>query len=1182
MYLKRLTLKGFKSFPIKTDIFFEKGVTAVVGPNGSGKSNISDAIRWVLGEQSIKSLRGEKMEDVIFSGTDAKNEMNFCEVSITLDNSEGIIDGEDEVIVKRRAYRNGDSEFFINNKRCRLKDVRETLMDTGIGKDGYSIIEQGKVEELLSNNPQNKRKIFDEACGIAKYRYKKNEAEKNLKKSSENLDRIVDIFLEIESQLKPLERQQHKAKKYIVLSEDLKKLEINDILIKYSNFENERVELTEKINDLESEISLLENEKVQIESNIDDVRLKIDIVETSIDNINNQLASVSESINNNNTEIKLTSEKIKNKEIEIDRKKSELKLLSDKIEVDNDELKKADKRVDENSYIIETLQSELEDIFDKKRISENTVNEIKKSIDDKKNFSLQLLEEKQSITQNFATVQANIDNMNIRIEELKKDNSNIEKEISETEKEISQKNNLVQKISEDILKYKKSIEEIDTEIDLKIKQEKTLNDKLNRINLEKGSSSSKMNAYIDMENHHEGFNRGVKEILKNKNIQGIYGALGELISVSEKYEKAVEAALGASIQNVVVDNESTAKTSINHLKKNNFGRVTFLPLSVMKGNKININISAYKNKPIGVCSELIEFENRYKGIIDNILGKVIVIEDIDKAINFAKESGHRYRIVTLEGDIINPGGSMTGGSLKSSGSILSRKRIIQELESKIFECNTTIEKTSLDIESLKRELNNLKIKKEKLVESLNSEEQNMITTNTEIRLVEDRVKNKLSSINDNSKEIEIINEKIETLTISYEELEKTIEKISIENDDNISSTSNLETQLLEANKKLEELVKVFNEKNLVLERHKQVFELGINELKRIEFNINSSMSEKNIIEQSLIDLDKEINSLDELFENLGEQLKVDQSEHDDLIEKLSDKKLEKDELKVDFEEMNVELRQKSRAYTDAKEDRFKYDSKLDRVKYNHELMLETLNEKYELNYEGALEFKDESMIIDYEKIEKLKKSIKALGNVNLDSIDEYEDVKNRYEYYKTQKEDLETSIISINKLIEDLTENMKVEFLEKFNIINENFKEVYVKLFGGGKANLSITDEDNILGCDIEITAQPPGKKMKNLSLLSGGEKALTAICILFGILISKPTPFCILDEIEAPLDDVNVYRFGEYLKELSEDTQFIAVTHRRGTMEVADYIYGVTMQEKGVSSILSIKLNEATEMVEQ
>ena len=1182
MYLKKLSLKGFKSFPIKTEIIFEQGITAIVGPNGSGKSNISDAIRWVLGEQSVKSLRGEKMEDVIFSGTDTKKQLNYCEVSLTLDNTLGEIDVDsDELTVKRRAYRTGESEYFINGKVCRLKDVKETLMDTGIGKDGYSIIEQGKVEEILSNNPVNRRKVFDEACGISKYRYRKNEAEKNLKKSSENLARIVDIFTEIEKQLGPLERQQEKAKKYLKISEELKKFEINDIIKQNEDYENAINDLTFQIGEIGKEIEVVENEKNVLEGEISNLEKDIDSIEVHIEKLNSEMMELNNEINTNKTDVEITGEKIKNNLHEIERKKSEADILRKKLELAKKELKKANEKTNDNSYVIEDFEKKLGEIFEEKRKLELNLNEVNSEIDRNKTNSMELLRKREDISNNITKLSTNIDNLNSKEADIKENRLSIEESIRELNKSIYEKTNRKNELkksiedeSDNLNKFNDSIKKINTDI-------AAYTDNYQRHNMEIGSLKTKRNTYIDMENHHEGFNKGVKEILKNKMIEGIHGAFGELIKVPGKYEKAVEASLGAAIQNVVVENENIAKNSINYLKKNNLGRVTFLPMNIIKGTKFDTGTMKSSVKPIGIAADLVEHEDRYRNIVENLLGRVVVIENIDQAIKFAKDTQHRYKIVTLEGDILNPGGSMTGGSLRSSGNILSRKRIIDELAEDIAKKTSELKNIQEKIENFKQAKEDFKSSREKSIEKKSSLEKESITIETELKmLINSLEKNKKDSQESISAIEKIKNEISENSRVrdTYENKLNDLSKQGRKNEENIGNL--IEKQLV-ASKEYEDAVKLFNDNNLELARMKQSFENDIVEIERISSDIELNSIKVEEIEKT-VETDKiEVETLKKQDEEYKLRLEENKGKYLELEKVILEKKENKESIKEKFDEKKSVLRNKERTLLEVNEEKFKIDSKLERNKNSRDNLLSNLYEKYELTYVQALDFKDSTIAIDHKRIEKLRRAIKELGNVNIDSIDEYEEVKERYDYYREQKNDLEKSIVSLNELIDDLVKNMEKEFIEKFDVINENFKNVYQKLFGGGNANLKLTDVKNVLGCDIEITAQPPGKKMKNLSLLSGGEKALTAICILFGILISKPTPFCILDEIEAPLDDVNVYRFGEYLKELSKDTQFIAVTHRRGTMEVADFIYGVTMQEKGVSSVISIKLKEATEIID-
>lgn len=1181
MYLKKLELKGFKSFPMKTDIFFDKGVTAIVGPNGSGKSNISDAVRWVLGEQSIKSLRGEKMEDVIFSGTDSKKAMNYCEVAITLDNSNGEIDiDSNELVIKRKAYRTGESNFYINGKSCRLKDIREILMDTGIGKDGYSIIEQGKVEDILSNNPANRRKIFDEACGIAKYRYKKNEAERNLKKSSENLERINDIFEEVDKQLKPLERQQVKAKKYIVLRDELKILEINDFINKNKGLEEEISQYTAKIQEISKEMEILGQEKFDLEEDLVSLSKEIDELEILLDKMGEDNIDMKTKISYKKSEIQVSKEKVKFQEGEIERKKNEIKLADKKIEVDNIELDKVHKRADEKSYEIESIEESMEDIFNQKIRLEKVLEDLDNKINDNKSTSISLLEKRENISQDFARVGANIDNMKARLEDIGIQIDDLNKEIGLDDKDIDSKNLELEDLSKDLDKITKTISEKSLELKDRESDYRAKTKSQQDLNYSIASLRSKHNTYVDMENHHEGFNRGVKEVLKNKNIKGIRGAFGELVSVPQKYEKAIEASLGAAIQNVVVEDEASAKTAINYLKKNNLGRVTFLPMNVMRSNKLKFD-RTYKTDYIGICSDLIQYSKEYTSLVENLLGRVVLVEDIDKAVALAREAGHRFKIVTLEGDIVNPGGALTGGSLKVNSNILSRKRIINELDLEI----KSKEKDKLNLENTIRESHKYIEDLEKEIEVLRNsklgKDRSRIGLETELKILTESKSNKKKNIESYNKESSKIRDSIESSKKIYEECQNTLESISIESKDNTSNIEDLVLEHKKANLEFGEVVKVYNEKNLDLVREKEAFKNLIEEISRISNDIDKSKDRQKKLGDSIAENENELNFLDELIEKYEKELVEMEANLEEMSQTMVEKRLEKDDLRIGYDEKKRLAREKDRSYNNYREENFNYESKLDRARVASDNILTNLYEKYDLTYVQAMDYRDQELEVDLAKIEKLKKSIKNLGNVNLDSIDEYEEIKERHEFYSSQKLDLEESIESLNGLIDDLVEKMKKEFLDSFKIINDNFKKVYKSLFEGGNADLKISDYENVLSCDIEITAQPPGKKMKNLSLLSGGEKAMTAICILFAILISKPTPFCILDEIEAPLDDVNVYRFGAFLKDLSSGTQFVAVTHRRGTMEVADYIYGITMQEKGVSSVISIRLNEAEKMIE-
>ena len=1182
MYLKRLEIKGFKSFPTKTEIVFNEGITAIVGPNGSGKSNISDAVRWVLGEQSAKSLRGEKLEDVIFAGTETKKPMNYCEVAITVDNCDNKLDlGFSEITIKRRAYRNGESEFFLNNKSCRLKDIKEILLDTGIGKDGYSIIEQGKVDEILSNNPVNRRKVFDEACGISKFRYKKQEAERNLKNTKENLERIDDIYIEIENQLKPLFSQQEKAVKYLELSENLKSLEVNSCIRDVEQLDVELDELNKHSELLGNQSIEVQKQKDKVEKTFDDTNKEIDSIDESINKSQEYINTIKSVISQKDAQVNLINERIRNYKNEIERNKEELIYIKDKLKNDKSNLEELVNQKNKNEESISNLKIDIQNIESNNKNSKEKIEAINQKIETLKDEIINLLNSKQEASNKLSTLNANADNINLRKDTIDFDINEIQSKIKIVNESISNKLKSIDfknKSINDLKKYKnKSNDELNNLVS-------KFNDIEKYIQKHKYSLSdynSKLNVYIEMENHYEGFNKGVKEVLKNKNLKGIQGALGQVIEVPSKFEKSIEAALGAYMQNIITSDESSAKFAINYLKKNNLGRVTFLPMNIIKSNKIDIRNIKQGTSFIGIASDLINFDNKYRNIIENILGRTIIIDNIDNAIKFAKENNHKFKVVTLDGEILNPGGSLTGGSLRTSGNILSRKRLINEYSEKIKSLN-------IEIENLYKNKDEIDLSIKKLKESLNETINNITNLDKELTIenVEvNKFKDEINSLQNNIDKLE--NEKsglgsnLEYTLDKTNSLRDEISSIDKKHDDNKLQIESLTKELKEFNSLYEEKKNNFDDLNLNLVKQNQIQEGLTKDIERI-INENKQLEDRFMqIEKSLEEKALETSKLEEeIVIEETEKISLDKQLVDN-TRSLETKKLSKDSLKENLDNLNKELKSIDRQYIHLKESLFKVEGKIERLKLSKEDHINGLFEKYEMTLEDAIGIKSDEVEVDKKHLENIRREIRSLGNVNLDSIKEYEIIKERHDFYCEQKKDLEQSIEVIEKLISELEENMKKEFETNFKQINENFKFVYKRLFGGGHGELKIIDKNNILESDIEITAQPPGKKMKNLNLLSGGEKALTAISILFSIILAKPTPFCILDEIEAPLDDANIFRFGEFLKELSKETQFISVTHRRGTMEAANYIYGVTMQEKAISKVLSLKLDEAEEIID-
>lgn len=1182
LYLKRLEIKGFKSFPTKTEIVFNEGITAIVGPNGSGKSNISDAIRWVLGEQSAKSLRGDKLEDVIFVGTESKKAMNYCEVAITLDNSGNKLDlGFSEVTIKRRAYRTGESEFFLNNKSCRLKDIKEILLDTGIGKDGYSIVEQGKVDEILSNNPVNRRKVFDEACGISKFRYKKQEAERNLKHTKENLERIDDIYIEIENQLKPLFLQQEKAVKYLEFNKKLKVLEVNSCIKEVAELEAELDELNKHSNLLGSQSNEIQKQKSTLEKAVEETNIEIENINDGINKSQDYINTIKSVISQKDAQVNLINEKIRNCKNEIERNKEETIYIKEKLNSDKITLEKLINQKYEKEKIINDLNIDIKSIESNNKESRDKIETINRDLENLKDEIINLLNNKQDATSKLSTLNANKENINLRKETIDLDIREIKYKIDKKIEEVSKASEKLEDKTKSMESLKNDEVKTNNDFNILINKSNNIEKQIQNSKYSLNDYKSKLNIYIEMENHYEGFNKGVKEVLKNKNLQGIQGALGQVIEVPSKFEKSIEASLGAYMQNIITNDESSAKFAINYLKKNNLGRVTFLPMNIIKSNKIDTRNIKVGTSFIGIASDLIKFDDKYRNIIENILGRTIIIDNIDNAIKFAKENNHKFKVVTLDGEILNPGGSLTGGSLRVSGNILSRKRLINEYKEKIELLKAEIDRLYIE----KNEVdNNTKIIKEKLKQisiDINSLDKEIIIENAELNKFKEEIKSLKISVEKLENEKDGLGSNLEYILEKSKLIKDDILSIDTKHDENKLQIESLTNKLKEYNSLYEDDKLKFDNLNLNLVKHNQIYESIIRDIQRIS-------EENKTLENKYVQIEKSLNDKTIETSKLEEDIVIEETEKISLNKQLVDntrsletKKLSKESLKEKLEDLNKESKNIDRQYIDLKESLFKVESKIERLKSNREDHINSLFEKYEITLDQAIEMKDDNLDVDKRYLENIRKEIRNLGNVNLDSIKEYEHIKERHDFYSEQKKDLEQSIEVIEKLIYELEENMKKEFESNFNKINENFKFVYKRLFGGGNGELKIVDKNNILESDIEITAQPPGKKMKNLNLLSGGEKALTAISILFSIILAKPTPFCILDEIEAPLDDANIFRFGEFLKELSNETQFISVTHRRGTMEAADYIYGVTMQEKAISKVLSLKLKEAEEIID-
>lgn len=1180
MYLKRLELQGFKSFADKTILEFKPGITSVIGPNGSGKSNISDSIRWVLGEQSMKSLRGSKSEDIIFAGTQNRKSLGFAEASIVIDNTDGKLPIEySEVTVTRKLYRSGETGYFINKVPCRLKDIIELFMDTGIGKDGYSIIGQGKIDEILSNKSEDRRHIFEEAAGIVKYRVRKEESEKKLEQTKLNLLRINDILSEIEGQIEPLKNQAEKAKEFLRLKEELKNIEVG-LFIYNINVYKEKIIQIENDYNIINEQSESESQKLEdMQNDKDELKKKIDEVINLIENTQNLGFESRNKIEQINSDIQVSNEKITHNNLNMERLESEINDTNNRIkeleeEEENKNSKKENLKLNKEKFEkeLKEKEEEFEKINKKLSAKEIEIENKKKQVEKDNDSRYERISEINNYEINFANLEKR--ELQIKTEKMSTiselDSGRIEREeclkgFSETE---SIKSNAVKELDNITKQKEKALSKI-----------KEFDDKIEKLTYEYRMKDSRCKFLQETEKEKDGYNKSVKSLLLAcENTQslnnGLEGVLASLITVDKTYETAIEMALGLSMQNIITKKEEDAKKLIEYLRENNLGRASFLPISSVHGKKLDkINTSGI-NGVIGIASDLVKSDKKYQDIITNLLGRTVIVEDMKSAIELARKNNYSFRIVTLEGDIINPSGAMTGGSvLKKTVNILGRGREIEEITKELLKIKSNIENINKEKVEYSESITDTIQKSTELEKNLQeieikyaTEKQKVDMLNINIAKSEERLKKlneEFESIQKQKEEIETgkegTNKVIENLDKEISSLNTEIEEFARINKDDQEYIDNLNTDITD----LKISVSSFDESGLSIDEM----------VERIKQDINSS---KNAIENKKIEIENIKNESKEIKDQIityNDNIQKIKSEVENSSNKIEELKNEKVENNEKLEKMENALENQYLTINEIKEQLIKVESKKTKTSQDMEDLINKLWEEYELtpNIEGYE--KPNNIATAQKQSNSLRTKIRDLGDVNIGAIEDYKKMQQRYDFMNEQRYDLEESISKLRKVIDNMTENMEKQFEEKFKVINKNFNEVFIELFGGGKAELILENDTDILQCGIDIRVQPPGKKLQNMMLLSGGEKALTAIAILFAILKINPAPFCILDEIEAALDDVNVNRFALYLKKFSEDTQFLLITHRKGTMEIADTVYGVTMEEKGISKLLSMKL---------
>ncbi|MGB4024040.1 MAG: chromosome segregation protein SMC [Acutalibacteraceae bacterium] len=1181
MILKALELQGFKSFPDKTILTFGPGMTSVVGPNGSGKSNISDAVRWVLGEQSTKSLRGSKMEDVIFGGTSQRKAQGYAQVTLRMDNTDRLLPkDEDEIAVTRRYYRSGESEYKINGETARLRDIHEMFMDTGLGRDGYSIVSQGKIADMVSAKSKERRDMFEEAAGISQFRYRRSDALRRLSQTQENLIRLKDILSELESRVGPLKIQSEKASQFLVLSARKKEIEIGLWLYTIEKLKNTLREQEDKITLATSQYTDCEKSLADVSQNIELIIEKTQGITVEIDEIRRNISDFEERVAHFDANIAVSKNTIELNNQAIERVKKDMEQTNQTQSRIDFQIKEAQTSVDECLKVLEQKQNELAQIYDKteklSKENEEFAGKIQGLSQDLSKFSLALADSRVSLSTAQST-KGEIIARNCVIDEQLSGTQQLAKQL---EQEKSSAQTALDDAEQKIEEWTNAITGYTMREQKRAQKVQELKEELDNLSIEIKQKQSKIHMLQELEKNMEGYLGSVKAVIresKRGSIRGVHGALSQLIVVKDKYAVAVETALGAAVQNIVVESEADAKRAINYLKQNKLGRATFLPISAIKGRELSEKDLDDCYGFVGIASELVKVDSKYDNIIKAQLGRTVVVEDIDCAIVIAKKYSNRFKIVTLDGQVMNAGGSMTGGSRSHNSGILSRANQIEKIGEEVQKRSKDLEQSNqsykLAVEELSKARADLtgakadlattqeeKVKAQGLLSVANSKIQSAKQSYEELLSEKQTAESRILALEN---QINNENEKIKNLTDNIEKVEKQIshitgdrENLSKKRDELVTLASDINLEILATQKDIDA-----SRENIKELEKRRVIHDGRNHELLTEIE---QMVEKNNQQQSMI----------EEYKNQAQTLRQTGESSAKEIEKLVQERKE-------LEGQSVKQRQFERQKLDERE---KISGELARLQERKSSMqkeyddiINKLYDEYQLTHRqaGEVSMPCTEPSKSQKELAEIKSKIRALGSVNVGAIEEYKEVSERYEFMSTEINDIEKSRDELIKLIDELTMNMSARFREQFVKINQAFGETFVHLFGGGKAQLVLEDERDILECGIDIEVQPPGKNVQNIDLLSGGEKGLSAIALLFAMLKVTPAPFCIFDEVEAALDDVNVLRYAQYVRKMTDKTQFILITHRRGTMEESDRLYGVTMQEKGVSKILELKTAE-------
>lgn len=1183
MYLKSIEVQGFKSFANKINFEFHNGITGIVGPNGSGKSNVADAVRWVLGEQRIKQLRGAKMEDVIFAGTENRKPLGYAYVAITLDNSDHQLQIEfDEVTVSRRLFRSGESEYLINGATCRLKDISELFYDTGIGKEGYSIIGQGQIDRILSGKPEERRELFDEAAGIVKFKKRKIVAQKKLEDEQNNLTRVNDILSELEKQVKPLEKQSEVARKYLALKESLKENDINMFLLEIEDIRRKLADIDSKIELSGSNMSDAHNSYDAIKSEFEELEIKMELMNVQIEAKKTELNRTEILKEKFDGEIKLLNEQINSAKQNDEYIKERIASINDNIDK---QIKEKEGLLAEKNQADEILNNadnikNLE--IGKLNMISSEIAELMEEVENSKTEIIELLNEKASVKSKIQRYDTLFEQTNIK-------NAELTQKLLKSSSDKEAQENIINDLEQELKNINdKIIDNNDRNEELKIKQD-NLSRERNELSKQKNQSeqnfhifTNKLESLKNITERYEGFGNSIRKVMELKTSKkGIIGVVADIIKTDKEYEIAVETALGGNIQNIVTDNENTAKELIEYLKRGKFGRATFLPLSSL-ANRTGFNNERVLSERgvIGLASDLVKINPEFEAVAKYLLGRIVVADNIDNAIVIARKYNNSLRIVTLEGEILNPGGSMTGGAFKNSSNLLGRRREIEDLEKQIENVKNESVRLKSTIESLDKEIQDVAMEADAIKTSLQEQYLMQNTVKLNLNQADNKKKEILDSFQDFEKEKLEIASQIVEIKENKNELQN-----ELTNYENLNSS--LEEKIAELNIKINEMRTQEDEQSEKVAS----FNIEFSNLKQKNEFINSSISK---VDETLTQLYGELGTTKENSDGLEKEIQTKYDEINTIVESLKEAEKSFEAIKLEIENLNAERENQTRDHKDfftkreaLSEQMSTLDKEIFRLNSQKE-KLEELNEnqvnymwnEYELTYQSALDFRNDE-INNLPQIKKtiasLKSEIRSLGDVNVNAIEDYKNVIERYNFLKTQHDDLIKAEETLEKIIQELDEGMRKQFTEKFTMIKEEFDKVFKELFGGGKGTIELNEEEDILEAAITIISQPPGKKLQNMMQLSGGEKALTAIALLFAIQNLKPSPFCLLDEIEAALDDSNVGRYANYLHKLTEHTQFIVITHRKGTMNAADRLYGITMQEKGVSTLVSVDLLDSS-----